>query len=633
MSEFIQEEITFEFEQKKTIKGYPELHWTGKRPYKSTVYYPAQLKEVYGTEKNGWLNKIFWGDNLQVMSHLLKEFRGKIDLVYIDPPFDSKADYKKRIKLKGVEVSNNLNTFEEKQYSDIWTNDEYLQFMYERLILLKELMSDKAMIWVQCDPSRGHYIKIILDEIFGSNNFINHVTWKRTFAHGDIGQGAQHLGRISDFVLVYRKTEAAKLNAVFTPYEQSYIDKTFSYTDPDGRRWQSVSLTAPGGAAKGNPSYEFLGVVRYWQYSKENMQKLLDEGKIYQPKPGMVPRKKMYLDEAKGIPLQDIWTDIVPVQGGSLQNENYPTQKPEDLLQRIIEVSSNPGDLIFDCFMGSGTTQAVAMKLGRRFIGADINLGAIQTTTKRLLNTANELNSQILSADAYTGLEVYNVNNYDMFRNPLEAKELILQALEVQPFESSNIYDGEKDGRMVKIMPVNRIATKADLQSLIANLPYKSFEKKKEEDPNAVVLRLTLVCMGHESDLAAALTQELNAYKVDIEVVDILHDRADLQFKRDAEASVVIENGDLVIKNFYPLNLMQKLSLDKETVDEWRQLVESIMIDFNYDGAIMQPTIIDIPEKNGLVVGRYRIPKDAGRIRIKITDVLAESLEIEVQNG
>ena len=146
-------------------------------------------------------------------------------------------------------------------------------------------------------------------------------------------------------------------------------------------------------------------------------------------------------------------------------------------------------------------------------------------------------------------------------------------------------------------------------------------------------MKLTLVCMGHESDLAAALKQELNAYKVDIDVVDILHDRADLQFKRDAEASVVIENGEIVIKNFYPLTFMQKLSLDKETVDEWRQLVESVMIDFNYDGAVMQPTVIDIPEKNEMIAGKYKIPHDAGRIRIKITDVLSESLEIEVNNG
>ena len=186
---------------------------------------------------------------------------------------------------------------------------------------------------------------------------------------------------------------------------------------------------------------------------------------------------------------------------------------------------------------------------------------------------------------------------------------------------------------MVKIMPVNRIATKADLAGLLANLPYKQFEKIKEENPSATVLKLTIVCMGHEPDLAGALREGLSNYKVDIEVVDILHDRADLQFKRDAEADIAIEDGKLVIKNFFPLNLMQKLSLDKETVEEWRQLVESVMIDFNYDGAVLQPTVQDIPEKNGLVKGVYPIPKDAGTIRVKITDVLSESLEVEVKNG
>ena len=142
------EQLSFEFEPRKTIKGYPELHWTGKRPYKSTQYFPAQLKEQYGEEKDGWMNKIFWGDNLQVMSHLLKDYRGKVDLIYIDPPFDSKADYKKKIKLKGKELKNNSTVFEEKQYTDIWTNDEYLQFIYERLIIMRELLADDGSIYI-----------------------------------------------------------------------------------------------------------------------------------------------------------------------------------------------------------------------------------------------------------------------------------------------------------------------------------------------------------------------------------------------------------------------------------------------------------------------------------------------------
>lgn len=576
------EQLSFEFEPKKTIKGYPELHWTGKRPYRSTVYYPAQLKEVYGESKDNWLNKIFWGDNLQVMSHLLKEYRGQIDLIYIDPPFDSKADYKKKIKLKGKEVSNDSSTFEEKQYGDIWTNDEYLQFMYERILLCRELLSDKGTIYIHCDWHKCHLLRMLCDEVFGPLNFRNEIIWKYTGSRAPV----EDFPKKHDNILRYTKTQACTFNLQYEEYQQGTIDRFNMVEEETGKRYK----------------------ITY------------RDGREY----------KTYMGEGK--PMEDVW-DIPIIMKNALQNVDYPTQKPEALIERIIKASSNPGDIVFDCFMGSGTTQAVAMKLGRRFIGADINLGAIQTTTKRLINIANELNSQIGNEDKYTGFEVYNVNNYDMFRNPLEARELILQALEVQPFESSNVYDGEKDGRMIKVMPVNRIATKADLQSLLSNLPYKTFERKKEEDPNAVVLKLTLVCMGHESDLAAALKQELSAYKVDVDVVDILHDRTDLQFKRDAEAEVVVEDGYLVIKNFFPLNLMQKLSLDKETVEDWKQLVESIMIDFNYDGVIMQPTVIDIPDKNELVVGKYAIPEDAGTIRVKITDVLSESLEVEVRNG
>ena len=158
--------MTFEFDKRPTIKGYPELRWTGKRPYESTQYYPAQLRERYGEETNGWINKIFWGDNLQVMSHLLKEYRGKIDLIYIDPPFDSKADYKKKIKMKNTGTAlSDTSTFEEKQYGDIWTNDEYLQFMYERFILIRELLSERGSLYVHCDWHKVHHLRMVLDEV------------------------------------------------------------------------------------------------------------------------------------------------------------------------------------------------------------------------------------------------------------------------------------------------------------------------------------------------------------------------------------------------------------------------------------------------------------------------------------
>ena len=611
MSDIIQEQMTFEFESKPPIKGFPVLHWAGKRPYESTVYYPAQLKESYGQAKNDWMNKIFWGDNLQVMSHLMKDYRGQIDLIYIDPPFDSKADYKKKIKLKGQSVESDQSTFEEKQYGDIWTNDEYLQFMFERLTICYNLLSDKGSIYLHCDYRKIHHIKLLLDEIFGPTLYRSEIIWKKDAVGKGAKKQAKYWPRTFDVIISYSKTNCPTYNQQYGELTEKQL-KEFHYMDPDGRKFKRTTLG---------------------DYSEKSIKSMEESGHIYVSSSGQ-KYKKYYLDEYT-LAMDSIWTDIpgFGVATSSKELTNYPTQKPEALLERIINSSSNPGDIVFDCFMGSGTTQAVAMKLGRRFIGADINLGAIQTTTKRLLNVASELNSQIDGGDKYTGFEVYNVNNYDLFRNPVEARDLILQAMEVQPFESSNVYDGEKDGRMVKIMPVNRIATKADLQGLLANLPYKQFEKIKEENPSATVLKLTIVCMGHEPDLAGALREGLSNYKVDIEVVDILHDRADLQFKRDAEADISIEDGKLVIKNFFPLNLMQKLSLDKETVEEWRQLVESVMIDFNYDGAVLQPTVQDIPEKNGLVKGVYPIPKDAGTIRVKITDVLSESLEVEVKNG
>lgn len=588
----MEEQMTFDFNKRPTIKGFPELRWTGKRPYESTQYYPAQLRERYGEETNGWINKIFWGDNLQVMSHLLKEYRGKIDLIYIDPPFDSKADYKKKIEVKGVgKTETDSTSFEEKQYGDIWTNDEYLQFMYERLIILRELLSETGSIYLHCDWHKSHHLRMLMDEVFGVQNFVNEIVW--CYSQGAKSQ--KMFGRKHDTILSYSKNINRYIfNGEDVKVEMKSGKTSFGgrlETDENGRQYRLV-------------------------YGSKNSK---GETKYY----------KYYLDEGK-IP-EDYWTDINSLQSGVTERTNYPTQKPESLLERIIKASSNPGGIVFDCFMGSGTTQAVAMKLGRRFIGADINLGSIQTTTKRLINVASELNEQLQDDEKYTGFEVYNVNNYDFFRNPIEARDLIIQALEVQPFPQSDVWDGELDGRMVKIMPVNRIATKADLEELKANLPYKTYEKRKAENPTQPVEAITIVCMGHEPDLKASLEQELSEYKLDIEIVDILRNKKDLQLKREAEAEIVREGDKLIIRAFYPMNLMQKLSLQKEYVEDWRQLVESIMIDWNYDGVVMQPTVTDVPDKKGIVSGIYDIPEDAGTIRVKITDLLSESLEMEVE--
>lgn len=585
------EQLTFEFAKRPTIKGFPELRWTGKRPFDSTQYFPAQLRERYGEEVNGWINKIFWGDNLQVMSHLLKKYRGQVDLIYIDPPFDSKADYKKKISVRGKTVTTDSLSFEEKQYGDIWTNDEYLQFMYERLTLMRELLSETGSIYLHCDWHKSHHLRMLLDEIFGVNNFRNEIIWH--YADYMQGNATTSLPKKHDNILFYSKNPNSFYERVKVP-----LDKPV-------KRNRVV-----------------------WDGETKTLKVARDaEGRII-------------YDEFTDRYLDSVWEEDVLNIGQtsvtrktSSENLGYPTQKPSRILELIIEASSKPGDLVFDCFMGSGTTQAVAMKLGRRFIGADINLGAIQTTTKRLINVASELQPTLDDTDVkYTGFEVYNVNNYDFFRNPIEARELIIQALEIQAFEQSNVWDGELDGRMVKIMPVNRIATKADLEELKANLPYKTYEKRKEDNPRQPVEKITIVCMGHEPDLKASLEAELKTmgFTVDVEIYDILRNKAELELKREAEAEVVREGSKLVIRAFYPMNLLQKLSLQKEYVEDWRQLVESIMIDWNYDGVVMQPAVTDVPDKKSLVVGIYDIPDDAGTIKVKITDLLSESLEVEV---
>ena len=619
------------------IKGYPMLNWRGKRPFTSTQFYPAQLKEVHGEEVDGWRNKIFWGDNLQVMSHLLREFRGKIDLVYIDPPYDSKADYKKTVRSKGKSATNDRSTFEEKQYTDIWANDDYLQFIYERVVVARELLTETGSLFLHCDWHKSHHIRCILDEVFGAENCHNVITWKRSHAQGNTGQGADHFGRVSDTIFIYSSTGDPIWNPQYRPYSQEVIDRDYKHIDEKtGERYRLMPVDGPGGASKGNPYYEFLGVSGYWRYSRKTMNSLYNNGEIVLSSTGRSLSRKRLLSDAKGTPVTDLWDDLNRVSPTSGERLDYPTQKPECLLERIVLNSSDPGQIILDFFMGSGTTQAVAMKLGRRFIGADINLGAIQTTTTRLIREGEILQKSPLATDQtyFTGFEIYNVNNYDIFRNPAQAKDLLLEALEVQRLEMATVFDGEKDGRMIKIMPVNRIATRADLNELISGFDYTTWERRQAETSNRPVEKITLVCMGHEPDLKARLEFEAQPYKIDVEVVDILRDKADLQFRRDSEARVTIKSGELVIEGFYPMNLLQKLSMQRESVDDWRELVESVLIDWNYDGSVLQPEVVDVPERKAdLVAGSYKVPSDTGTIRIKITDLLSESWEGEVTGG
>ncbi len=401
-------------------KGADELSMTLQR---GMPLYEMEKQETVGENTDG--NMVIRGECVSACAYL-KEQGIQVDLVYIDPPFASGADYAKKVYIRrNPKVAeaiaqaereldvDELKAFEEKMYGDVWDKEKYLSWMYENLMAIKGVMSENASIWVELDNHIGHYVKILLDEIFGENHFVNEIVWKRTFSHSDVGQGAKHLGRLHDVIFLYSMSDEYTLNTVYTPYSQEYIDNFFRYSDDDGRRYRLVSMIGTGGAAKGNPFYEFMGVSRYWRYSQKTIQELVERGLVVQTKPGAVPQKKNYLDESPGVPLQDIWTDIAPVQGGSVENANYATQKPEQLLERIINTSSNSDMLVADFFGGSGVTAAVANKLGRRFIHCDIGLNSIQTARDRLVTDGAE----------FDVLEIKD--GVQLYRNPVQTMDKI----------------------------------------------------------------------------------------------------------------------------------------------------------------------------------------------------------------
>lgn len=401
-------------------KGADELSMTLQR---GMPLYEMEKQETVGENTDG--NMVIRGECVSACAYL-KEQGVQVDLVYIDPPFASGADYAKKVYIRrNPKVAeaiaqaereldvDELKAFEEKMYGDVWDKEKYLSWMYENLMAIKGVMSENASIWVELDNHIGHYVKILLDEIFGENHFVNEIVWKRTFSHSDVGQGAKHLGRLHDVIFLYSMSDEYTLNTVYTPYSQEYIDNFFRYSDDDGRRYRLVSMIGTGGAAKGNPFYEFMGVSRYWRYSQKTIQELVERGLVVQTKPGVVPQKKNYLDESPGVPLQDIWTDIAPVQGGSVENANYATQKPEQLLERIINTSSNSDMLVADFFGGSGVTAAVANKLGRRFIHCDIGLNSIQTARDRLVTDGAE----------FDVLEIKD--GVQLYRNPVQTMDKI----------------------------------------------------------------------------------------------------------------------------------------------------------------------------------------------------------------
>jgi site-specific DNA-methyltransferase (adenine-specific) len=381
---------------------------------------PVNGDILVGPKEMANKNFLFYGDNLDVLRNKIKD--ETVDLCYVDPPFNSQRNYN--------QIYNNIGNEDLAQaqaFIDMWIWDDiaiagydeirdnakgrftpktvelikglravlgegsllaYVVSIALRVTEIQRVLKPTGSFYFHCDPTASHYIKLVLDGIFCSQGglYVNEITWKRTTAHSDAKQGGKAYGNVVDIIFFYTKSGEYTFNPQHADYSEKYLKK-YSYKDADGRRYRLDNLTGPGGAAKGNPMYEVMGVSRYWRYSKEKMQDLIDEGRIIQTEEGSVPQYKRYLDEMPGVPMQNIWDDIFPINSQAKERLGYPTQKPKALMRRIIEISSNQGDVVLDAYCGCGTTIDAAQKLKRKWIGIDITYQSIAVILKRLEDT------------------------------------------------------------------------------------------------------------------------------------------------------------------------------------------------------------------------------------------------------
>ena len=409
------------FVRTKRILRYRDNDRVEERIQQGMPLYETELQERIGGNQDG--NLVLRGECLSACAYL-KDKGITVDLVYIDPPFASGADYAKKVYLRrNPKVAEairqaeseldieELRSFEEKMYGDIWNKESYLNWMYENLMAIKSVMSNTASIYVHLDWHIGHYVKILLDEVFGEDNFRNEIIWQRFTFHSD----ADKFGAVHETIFYYTKNSDKIFNKQFLPFEKKYIEARFNQVDKNGRRYGTSDCTAPAHGNTGRALYFGDKLLApppgaMWRFSQKNINKMMEEGKIEFTANGQ-PRVVRFLDEIEGKAVHSIWNDIFPINSQADERVDYATQKPEALLERIINASSNKGMVVADFFGGSGVTAAVANRLGRKFIHADININSIQTTRDRLLAAKAEFDVMEIK------------DGVSLYRNPVQTME------------------------------------------------------------------------------------------------------------------------------------------------------------------------------------------------------------------
>lgn len=636
----------------KPAKGRPMLTWVGKKPLRHATAYPAQLVESFNAQSSSKnrqstidnpkseMGLLFHGDNKDVLAYLLANgFRGKVKLIYIDPPFDSGADYIRKVNLRSQDGAARIDSEgytlgEQIQYTDIWANDNYLQFMYERLQLLRELLAEDGNIFLHCDWRMVHRLRLLLDEIFSTDCFVNEIAWKHTVLGGTHGR---RLPKSHETILWYGKSQDYYFNndAKSARVEfGDYIKKTLRQ-DEDGR----------------------------WYYTRGRMSR--------QPSLDELERKaftRTYVDDpSAGTLAGDIWDDLLAYRVYGDENADYPTQKNESLIERCVDLGSEPGDLVLDCFLGSGTTAAVAQKLGRRWIGADINKGAIQTTIKRLQGVIQE---QVERAQqlplplgegggegdippAQLGFAVYRVNDYDLQIQHNEAFNLAVEHLGMTRTKTDSYFDGTLGRKLVKIVPFNHPVTALDLEEVKKELNHRPDEERdivlvglgkeyaveawlgewnKLRKQGSIPNRIEVIELRSDPKYGGFFTHEPAKAKVSFRV---LESDGKLSKKREQAPALQNQRVEITIDDFISPTILERLKqqnkdnlLFQPQVSDWRSMVDSVMIDSNYDGKVFNITLADVPErKNDLVEGKYVIEaKKGATVAVKVTDMLGEEV-------
>jgi adenine-specific DNA-methyltransferase len=558
-----------------------------------------------------WRNRLIWGDKKYVLPSLLSDLTGKVNLIYIDPPFDTGADFSYETTIPEnsdlaeaelVPFTKEPSILEQKAYRDTWGKglDSYFQWLFESLVFLRELLSPDGNLFVHLGVNVAAYARPILTEVMGPDSYTNEIIWKRSAAHSDIGQGAPHLGRLHDVIYWYRASDLSPVNMQYAPYTEEYVNAAYKHVEPGtNRRFRIDNTSGPGGARKGNPFFEFRGVKKYWRYSKQRMERLYEEGRLIQTKKGGDWGYKRYLDEMPGVPIQDMWLDIPPLQSQSAEGTGYDTQKPEKLLERIVKLASNEGDLVLDCFVGSGTTAAVAEKLNRRWIACDLSRFAIHTTRKRLLGIPNVKPFAVQNLGKYERQAWQAAEFPANGKNRLEEqcqreaayRNFILDLYHAKPLTGYSWLHGTKSGRMVHVAPVDAPVTQADVKA-IARDTWKAIGSGKDSPTKAGVdilgWEFALEVNELSKQVAAESRVDVSFKRIPREVLDKKAvEQGDVKFfelgalaldLKQKNRTVTLKLRDFVI----PTDDIPEEA--RKAIKHWSQLVDYWAVDWDFKG-------------------------------------------------